>query len=103
MGRRREINVVNDLLTSIHSKASNAVTLNTTKRSLVAKSFKMTGYTPLGYTPVSYTPPPPSLSINIQNSNNVYLGAPAPTTPAPDSWSQLGQDIDGEAAGDISG
>ena len=34
MGRRREINVVNNLLTSIHSKTSNAVTLNTTRKTL---------------------------------------------------------------------
>ena len=34
MSRRREINVVNNLLTSIHSKTSNAVTLNTTRKTL---------------------------------------------------------------------
>tara|TARA_R110002074_G_scaffold87581_1_gene193210 strand:- start:165 stop:4751 length:4587 start_codon:yes stop_codon:yes gene_type:complete len=34
MGRRREINVVNNLLTSIHSKTSNDVTLNTTRKTL---------------------------------------------------------------------
>ena len=32
MGRRREINVVNNLLTSIHSKTFNAVKLNTTRK-----------------------------------------------------------------------
>ena len=42
------------------------VSNNTNKRSLAIKSFKMTSYTP--------PPPPPTLSINIQNDNNVPIG-----------------------------